>query len=291
MRLGRALIFAVVLLPLAAARVEACSCFGYPSPAGAYAAADAVFVGTVVRAAPDTREKAESVVQTVTARADEVFKGARVGEEITFRQPSHNCAPRFGAGERRLFYASHDAKAKTWEVHGCNRGSNLKGAADDLLYLRALPLSAQRNRVSGMLKRYEDIPVTVPLSGVKVRVKGKDRTYEATTNADGVYELYDLPPGTYTIEPELPLGLKVSFPMQFGPGDEKGDVVTIELEEKTCAGADFIVSRYTVLGAGKSPMLTVVKTKPARFDAGRDLSGVRLAFSLPYCPLKKEEKD
>lgn len=256
MRLGRALIFAVALLPLAAARAEACSCFGYPSPADAYAGAVAVFVGSVVRATPDTAEKAESVVQTVVARVDEAFKGARVGEEITFRQPSHNCAPKFSAGQRRLFYASYDAKAKTWEVHGCGRGSDLEGAADDLLFLRALPLSAQRNRVSGMLKHYEDGPnreftLVERVAGAKVRIKGKHKTYEVTTNADGVYELYDLPPGTYTIEPALPSGLKVQFPMQFGPGDENNGVVTIKLEKRTCAGADFIINSDNSLGRNK----------------------------------------
>ena len=253
MRLKRALIFAVVLLPLAAARAEGCSCLGYPSPAGAYAAADAVFVGSVVRAAPDTREKARYVVQTVVARVDEAFKGAQAGDEVTFRQPSHNCAPKFNAGKRYLFYASYDAKTKTWEVHGCGRGSDLEGAADDLLYMRALPLSAERNRVSGMLQHYEDGPdkgftLVERLAGAKVRVKGKEKTYEVTTNADGVYELYDLPPGTYSIEPELPFGLKVRFPMRFGPGDWKGGGVTIELSEKTCAGADFVISSDNVIG-------------------------------------------
>jgi hypothetical protein len=253
LRLGRALIFAVVLLPLAAARVAACSCGGYPSPAEAHASADAVFVGGVVRATPDTRKKAVYTEQTVAARVDEAFKGARVGEEITFRQPSHNCAPKFDAGKRYLFYASYDAKTKTWEVYGCNRGSDLEGAADDLLYLRALPLSAQRNRVSGMLEHYEDGPdkefsLVELLAGAKVRIKGKDKTYEVTTNADGVYELYDLPPGTYSIEPELPFGLKVRFPMQFGPAAEKGAGVTVELGEKTSAGADFVISSDNVLG-------------------------------------------
>jgi hypothetical protein len=246
LRLRRALIFAFILLPLPSATAEACSCPGYPSPSEAHGGADAVFVGRVVRATPATKEEAESVAQTVVVRVDEAFKGARVGDEVTLRQPSHNCAPKFAAGGRHLFYAGYDERAKTWEVHGCGRGPDLEGAADDLLYLRALPLSARRNRVSGTLKHYEDGPdkafaLVGRLAGAKVRVMGKDKTYEATTNADGVYELYDLPPGTYTIEPELPFGMKVRFPVQFGPGDEKGGAVTVVLAERTCAGADFII--------------------------------------------------
>lgn len=283
-----------MLLPAAAARVAACSCGGLPSPAEAHAEADAVFVGSVVRATPGDAEQAAYSAQTVAARVDEAFKGARVGAEITFRQPSHNCAPKFGAGRRYLFYASHDAKTKTWEVYGCNRGPDLGGSADDLLYLRALPLSARRNRVSGTLKHYEDGPereftLVERVVGAKVRIKGKHKTYEVTTNADGVYELYDLPPGTYTIEPELPSGLKVQFPMRFGPGDEKDGAVTIKLEKRTCAGADFIVSSDTPPG-GNRPGSVAIETEPVLFDAEKSPRDVRLVSGFPSRASKKDEK-
>ena len=268
MKAARVFIFAVVLLLLPAARAEACSCLSYPSPGEAFEGAAAVFVGSVVRATPETSEKAAYVEQTVVVRVDEAFKGARVGREITFRQPSHNCAPKFDAGARLLLYAGYDAKAKRWEVYGCGRGSDPERAADDLLYLRALPLSAQRNRVSGTLRHYEDGPekgftFVEHLAGAKVRVKGKDKTYEVTTDANGVYEIYDLPAGTYSVEPELPFGLKVRFPMQFGPGGESREgVVTVELGEKTSAGADFVLSSDNavggrVLGPGGVPLADV----------------------------------
>ncbi|HKG11769.1 MAG TPA: hypothetical protein VKB12_00460, partial [Pyrinomonadaceae bacterium] len=159
---------------------------------------------------------------------------------------------KFDAGARLLFYATYEPKSKTWEVYGCNRGSNLEGAADDLLYLRALPLSAGRNRVSGTLAHYEDGPdksfsLVERVAGAKVSIKGKDKTYEVTTNADGVYELYDLPPGEYTIEPELPFGLKVRFPMHFGPAG-KGPGVTVKLTEKTSAGSDFVLNSDNSIG-------------------------------------------
>jgi len=252
-----------VTLLLSAASVEACSCGGYPSPAEAFNSATAVFVGRVVRAAPEKREEAYYAGQTVVALVEEAFKGARAGREVVFKQPSHNCAPKFDAGSRVLFYADYDAKTKTWEVPGCNRGSDLEDAGDDLLFLRALPLSAERNRVSGVLSHYEDGPdkgfsLVGHVAGAKVRVRGKDKTYEATTDANGVYELYDLPPGAYTIEPELPFGLKVRFPMRFGPAGE-GPGVTVRLAEKTSAGADFILSSDNsvggrVLGPGGVPM-------------------------------------
>ena len=254
------------MLLLSAASADACSCLRYPSPAEAFNSATAVFVGRVARAEPATAKKAYFAKQTVVALVEEAFKGARVGQEIVFQQPSHNCAPKFDAGARLLFYATYDPKTKIWEVYGCNRDPDLEGAADDLLYLRALPLSAERNRVSGTLSHYEDGPdkgfsLVENVAGAKVRIKGKDKTYEVTTNADGVYELYDLPPGTYTIEPELPFGLKVRFPMHFGPAGE-GPGVTVKLTEKTCAGSDFVLSSDNsisgrVLGPGGVPMQDV----------------------------------
>lgn len=257
------------MLLFAAACAEGCTC-GYESPADAFNSATAVFVGRVVSAKPESPKYAEEG-QTAVALVEESFKGARVGGEIVFSQPGDTCTPTFKTGARRLFYANYVKQTKTWTVYGCGRTSDPEGAADDLLYLRALPLSAERNRVSGMIRHYEDGPdkgfaLVERLAGVKVRIKGKDKTYEATTNADGVYELYDLPPGKYTIEPELPFGLKVRFPMQFGPGVyvPGGGVsaVTVELTEKTCAGSDFILSSDNsiagrVLGPGGAPMPNV----------------------------------
>ena len=273
MRLGRAFIFACLLTPLAAASARACTCGGYPSPAEAFERAAAVFVGRVVRAAPATVKEAEDGEQTVVARVEESFKRARVGALYTFRQPAHNCAPKFEQGGRFLFHAGRDPKTKTWEVYGCGRSADLGHAADDLLYLRALPLSAQRNRVSGMLLHYEDGPgggfkLVGGVAGAKVRVRGRGKTFEATTDSNGVYELYDLPPGKYTVEPEPPFGLRVSFPMPFGPGAERREnEVTVRLEEKTSAGADFILG-------------------PDNRIAGR-----AVAFAFPHCPLGKRGND
>jgi hypothetical protein len=47
------------------------------------------------------------------------------------------------------------------------------------------------------------------LEGQAIRLIGKNRTYVAKTDKNGVYELYDLPPGRYVLEPELTFGWKV----------------------------------------------------------------------------------
>lgn len=255
---SRVFVLTIFPLLLPAASAEARSCIGYPSPAAAFKGATAVFVGRVTRTTPEKRENNWAAGQTVFALVEEAFKGVRAGDEIALRQSEGGYSQKFDAGGRFLFYTSYDKKTKTWEILGCNRSTELDGAADDLLFLRALPLSAERNRVSGMLLHYEDGPdnrfsLVGRVAGAKVRIKGRDKTYEVTTDADGAYEIYDLPPGTYTIEPELNFGLSVSFPMQFGPGGE-GSGVTVKLSEKTSAGADFILtSDNTISGRVLGP--------------------------------------
>ena len=175
------------MLLLSTAAAEGCTC-GYESPAEAFDRATAVFVGRVVSAKPESPKYAEEG-QTAVTLVEESFKGARVGGEVAFIQPGDTCTPTFRAGARQLFYANYVRKTKTWTVYGCTRGSNLEGAADDLLYLRALPLSAERNRVSGTIRHYEDGPDKGPttvgrLAGLKVRIKGKDKTYEVTTELE-----------------------------------------------------------------------------------------------------------
>lgn len=46
-------------------------------------------------------------------------------------------------------------------------------------------------------------------AGQQVRITGRNKSYIATTDKDGVYEIYDLPPGRYTIEPVLQQGWKI----------------------------------------------------------------------------------
>ena len=53
---------------------------------------------------------------------------------------------------------------------------------------------------------YPDIDV----EGKRIKIIGKDKTYEAKTDKDGIFEIYDLPPGKYFVEPEMPAGWKIN---------------------------------------------------------------------------------
>ena len=171
--------FAFALLLAAPEPASACSCTGRPSPRQAYESAAAVFVGTVSRAVPDPKSDREDIgEQVVHVQVEEAFKGAAAGTEIVLRQPGHNCAPKYKSGQRVLMYVHYHEDAKTWEVYGCGRGGDTLSAADDLLYLRALPGSARRSRISGTLVHYEDGPDhgfahVGNVAGAKVRIIGE----------------------------------------------------------------------------------------------------------------------
>ncbi|MBK8148288.1 MAG: hypothetical protein IPK58_08755 [Acidobacteria bacterium] len=71
-----------------------------------------------------------------------------------------------------------------------------------------------RTRLSGLITKnvrsaIEEQPSSFePLSNHNVLVSGNGKTIKLTTDQNGVYELYDLPPGKYTVRPEAIAGFK-----------------------------------------------------------------------------------
>ncbi len=95
-----------------------------------------------------------------------------------------------------------------WFAFFCGRSRGLDYATEDLLYLENLAKFRGKTRISGSIGggyRYPDIDV----AGKKIKLIGSKKTYQTKTNEDGVFEIYDLPPGKYFIEPETPTGWKI----------------------------------------------------------------------------------
>jgi hypothetical protein len=253
----------VLLLPVYDAL--ACSCSKAPSPCEAYQAADAVFIGVVKKVEPEL--SGQNMVynnQTAYVQVEKGFKQATAGDEFVLHQPSHNCAPKFKAGERYLLYASLHKDSKTWEVYGCGRSRSAESAPDDLSYLENLSEAVKQTRLSGTLKHYEEgFSLVKLLPGIKVSVVGQGKSYEAYTNQHGVYEVYGLPEGKYEIKPEIPPTSKVRFPMPFGPVSYTNErSLQVELKVGSCAGVDFVLSSDTaitgkVYGVDGKPMPNV----------------------------------
>ena len=83
-----------------------------------------------------------------------------------------------------------------------------EGAAEDLLYLDNMNRLRGKTRVSGTIARWEYPDFDV--ANRNIRIVGEKQTYERKTDANGVFELYDLPPGKYVLETDIPKGWELS---------------------------------------------------------------------------------
>lgn len=236
----------------------ACSCFGTTSSCGAYLTADAVFVGTVTSVKQQMMKlQGEDLNgQVAVVQVDEAFKGVN-SPELTFHSYETSCDINYKEGQRFLFYASYIKKEKAWYVPACGRTSSLERAADDLLYLRALPGASEKTRISGSLWNRAD---NKPVTGVKVKLIGERDTHEVFTDKNGVYEMYGLPPGRYIIAAEAPASLKLSLIISSGMLVNLKDQTRgrVDLSEKSCAEANFYFTenteiKGTVFGADGQP--------------------------------------
>ena len=243
--------FALALLLLNAPAIYACSCGGYPTVCQSYQSADAVFVATVQRVITNTAKAANGrdvrIGQVAHMQVETSFKGM-VPPEVVFRPEGSSCDSVYQEGQRWLFYAYYNKDTKTWGTSACDRNRQIDEAPDDLLYLQGLPKSAQTTRLSGEIKHYEDEPGkgfthVKNIIGARVKIKGEGKEYEAYTDKNGVFEIYGLPPGKYSVEPEIPVGLKIRFPMNYGQNDysDRNNIKLI-LKDRSCASISFVLS-------------------------------------------------
>lgn len=220
----------------------ACSCVSTPSSVQAWDNAPLVFVGSVESADPVYRPGDVIVPeQTAKIKVEEPFKGVEPGTVIRLQQPGM-CAPYFETGQRVLIYAEALDK-RTWYVPGCGRSRLLSDAADDLLFLRALPRSATSNRVSGQVRLIEASPKlgasrVISMPGVTVTIFGADSPRRITTNSDGIFEVYGLPPGEYRVVPDIAPGMKLrSFNIE--GAQNRRDEASLHLNDRSGVSVRF----------------------------------------------------
>ena len=132
-------------------------------------------------------------------------------------------------------------------------------AADDLLFLRALPWSANRSRLSGRVSLR--LARSHVVAGAVVQIRSGGKLMETLTNADGVYEFYELAPGRYGVEIVVPKGHKVGFRMVSG-----GNASEILMGAANGVSVDFdLIEENTVSGRVLDPL-------------GRPMRGVCMEF-------------
>lgn len=197
--------------------VVACARASKPTVLQAYDGSDVVIIGRAisVEKLSDQSQKpmTGTLVSSTTMEVEKVFKGKlRIGDEIVFGQGNGiRCTWVFyeeDIGKEYLFYLSSPAGGeRLWYEHGLGRSQVLERAADDLLYLNKMDKVRGRTRISGVLDN--DGLAGLSLEGQPIRINCKNGTYMTKTDKNGVYELYDVPPGRYVLEPQLKFGWKV----------------------------------------------------------------------------------
>lgn len=220
------------------------------TPCEAYANADAIFIGKVTKIIPETIEiwqRDKDYDQTANIAIEKIYKGIE-GNSVVLHQLGRKNAPKFISGSRYLFYANFDRATKKWEVKPCGRTRMANYVQDDLRYLNSLPASARKTRIAGEVVRYEtdsENPqgTTERLASIKVKIIGAGKEYEAVTDENGFYEVYDVPAGKYIIQPNIPNGLVLMGVIHYGVLDRtKFRSLEIELKEGGCSGATILLT-------------------------------------------------
>jgi hypothetical protein len=245
------MLWRIAFLTVLTTRAWACSCAGnWPSVKQAWQNTPFVFLGTVESADPDQDPRRTMFhEQTVRIRVDEAFKGVFNGEKIVLHQGASDCDAKFRTGQRLVFYLNAGPPG-SWQVPWCTRAL-AEPDGDDLFFLKGLPDSAKGTRLSGQVDLYEDSPTQASrrvggLPDVKVRVTGPaDFTQELKTNNAGVYEVFGLKPGPYSVHIDVPKGLKLKFPIAFGSGITLRDEAAVQLAPDGGASVDFVLQADT----------------------------------------------
>lgn len=220
-------VFSFALLLGMVDTVTACSCLARPTVLDAFQEADEVVIlrALSVEKAEDTPEQHYVAgVRSTTMVVEKVFKGKlKVRDEIVFGQGSGaNCLVTFNdkfIGEQFLFYLDRPEKFRnakylpphdpgSWFASECGRSRGLKGATDDLLYLENIDKVRGKTRISGRIGGWQNPDIAV--DGKRIKITGSKKTYWAKTDENGVFEIYDLPPGKYFVEPETPDGWRIN---------------------------------------------------------------------------------
>ena len=222
----------LVILLLAAKTVGACTCPDADDTVlGKFEDARFVVIARVLAV-----EKLPDIVHARMV-VEKVYKGnLRVGQEMIFGEGERgSCVEDFDereVGAKFLFYLKPKEKTPSvWYADRCGNSIPLPGfdtnhvndAADDLSYLEKRTKVTGKTRISGTLISYQSSPIGnrtdfKKVAATKVRLIGEDKTYETETTEDGVYEIYDLPPGRYTVEPKTPKGWAIENPSAYGGG-------------------------------------------------------------------------
>jgi hypothetical protein len=207
---------AAIAIVFQASIAFACTCGPVLSVLDEYDKAQVVLIARLVsveKAAEEDQDAYTYGVRSSRLVVEKVYKGAvRAADQLTFAQGNGlDCNWAFHdqqVGARFLLYLPVPQPGSAWRAYACGRSKFVTRATEDLLYLDKMDQVRGKTRVSG---RYAggSYGGELKVAGRKIRILGEMGTYETITDDNGIFEIYDLPPGNYRLEPELQSGLDV----------------------------------------------------------------------------------
>ena len=245
---------AAVLILMAGKTALACFCAGPETVKAAFDGSPNVIVAklqAVEKKEPGDNSYGYGNVKSSKLTVEKVYKGnLKPDAVLTFKQGGGgDCVWTFSEkviGDEFLLFL--DDKSKTggmWAVYECSRSSSVKSAKADLTWLDKMAKVAGKTRLSGTMTREiksatDDVKsVDEPLANKNIRISGNGKVINLKTNVNGVFEIYDLPAGTYRVEPEKINGYKMD-----DEDDNANGFISVELKAKDHADADinFVVN-------------------------------------------------
>ena len=230
----------------------ACVCAGW-IPCGYSADAEAVFVGEVLESTELTRTVTRGTEQEVEQRqvsrlkVGEAFFGAAANSELVIETlvGNNSCSFPLSKGTKYLIYAHRESGELNLRAHYCSGSKLLTTANEDLVYLRGSKGPAAD--VSGIVRFGEwnrrDSADLARFEITTVRLTGNGQRLDARINQKGLYNFFDVAPGSYKIGVVLPAS--VATVDRISGGQRSGTKVRNESEIRVgnagCVLEDFLL--------------------------------------------------
>jgi hypothetical protein len=230
-----------VLTPAA----EACQCGFIGPPCVAFAQTPVVFAGRVSEisklSTPGKTGKNDGVYSRQLVRFDveENFRGEpRKVIEVTTGFGGGDCGFHFRTGERYLVYAGEFPQQRLY-TSICTRTRPLSEVASDLDFLRKRGDPGRGAGLEGTIlelgrdPKTNATPTRGMMRGVRVVVERAGEKWEATTDDQGWFRVWGLPPGEYSVRAVLPRNFVPEATMR-----------KVLVTQKTCGWVHMLATPY-----------------------------------------------
>jgi len=205
----------VVVVLLASATANACTCAGSGAPCESFGAAAAVFAGTVIGERTSEQPKQRDQIdidwtpRAVKFSVEQAYSGVTGTEiEVFTGRGGGDCGVRFKAGQRYLVYAYRYQDKLTTSI--CTRTKPFSQATEDLAFLGTLSSARSGVTIHGGIDRTEGRKGELLSSDISITIEGESQRKEIRPDAQGRFSISGLPAGKYKITLHLPDALTTS---------------------------------------------------------------------------------